>query len=223
MFTALRQRAPGHSLGRIAWWYLLHFLCYLYFAPLHRYRCWGVHHIPRTGPVLLVSNHQSYFDPILVGLGGHHRQPYAMARSTLWDVKILDQIITSMNAIPVEQGTADFTSLRQCIGVLKDDHALLIFPEGERTATGETQPFATGTMLLIKRAKPVVVPVAIEGAYHVFPRHARVPHPGGRIGVMYGEPIAAEALIAMKGDAPLDLLRDRIDTMRATIRDRIDL
>ncbi len=223
MLTALRRRAPGHSLGRIVGWYFLHFLTYLYFAPFHRYRCWGVHHIPRTGPVLLVANHQSYFDPILVGLGAHHRQAYAMARATLWDTPGLDKIITAMNAIPVAQGEGDIGSLRRCIEVLKTGHGLLIFPEGERTATGDTQPFATGTMLLIKRARPLVVPVAIEGAYEVFPRHAKWPRPGPRIGVMYGEPIPAQELIALKGDTPLELLRDRIDAMRATIRERINL
>ena len=218
---SIRARQPGRSLGRIAWWHLLHALCYAWFAPLYQYRAWGIHHVPRTGPVLLVSNHQSFLDPIAVGLGAHHRQFYAMARTTLWDTRWLGWLIGSLNAVPVDQGGSDVRAMRQCLGVLNQNHALLVFPEGARTMDGRTHPFQTGTMLLIKRARPIVVPVAIEGAYGIWRRGMRLPKLTGRVGVMYGSPIEPDELLSRTPREALDLLQARIEAMRKTIGRRM--
>ncbi len=142
--ASLRARQPGASVGRILWWYGLHCLCYLWMGSCFRYRAWGLNHIPRTGPVLFVSNHQSYLDPILVGLGSHRRQFYAMARSTLFHQPAFAWLIRSLNAVPVERGTADMAAMRRSIGVLQRGHALLVFPEGTRTADGSIGPFQHG-------------------------------------------------------------------------------
>lgn len=210
----LRRRQPGSPLWRIAFWHVMHFLCFVWFLPAYRYRAWGVQNIPETGPVLLVSNHQSFFDPILVGLGGHRRQFAAMARSTLFDHPVFAWLIRMLNAIPVEQGAGDMAAMRKCIEVLKQDHALLIFPEGARTLTGRTEAFETGTMLLIKRAKPMVLPVAVEGAFEAWPRNRKAPRLCGKMGTMYGKPIPAETLLAMKPADALKLLEDRVESMR---------
>ena len=192
------SRQPGGPWWRIAWWHFLHFLCYVWFFLCYRFRGWQVHNVPRTGPVLLVSNHQSFLDPIVVGLAAHHRQFYAMARATLFDHPLFSWLIRSLNAVPVEQGEGDIKAMRACIDVLKRQHALLVFPEGSRSDDGMTQDFLPGTMLLIKRARPQVVPVALQGPFDVWPHFRTAPKPFGRIGVIYGEPIAAETLIAMK-------------------------
>jgi len=218
MFEALRQRQPGQPIRRILWWHFLHLWCWLYFAPMYRYRAFGTHHIPRTGPVLLLPNHQSLFDPILVGLAAHHRQFAAMARKGLFDNPVFGWLIRSLNAISIDQEASDIRAMRQCIEALKAGQALLVYPEGARTYSGETQPFETGTMLLIKRAKPTVVPVAIEGAYDVWPRTRKRPRPWGRMHVMYGEPIPAETLTAMKPEQALEHLRDTVERMRLELR-----
>ena len=179
---ALHQRQLGAPLWRIAWWYLLHLLCFAWFVPVYRYRAWGINRIPRTGPLLFVSNHQSFFDPIVVGLAGHRRQFWSLARSTLFNYGVFSWLIRSLNAIPVVQGAGDLPAIRTCIDVLARGHALLVFPEGARTLDGTTGRFQTGTMLLIKRARPTVVPVAIEGGFAVWPRGRALPRAAGRIG-----------------------------------------
>ncbi len=220
MFDGLRGRQPGAGVARILWWHLLHLLCYLWFLPCYRYQCWFVRRVPDHGPVLLVSNHQSFLDPIIVGLGTHHRQFYAMARSSLWRTRWLAPIIDSLNAVPVERGEADMAAMRVCITQLKAGHAMLIFPEGTRSQDGSTQPFAPGTMLMIRRSLPQVVPVAIEGAFDVWPRRRRLPRPFGRIGMMVGEPIDAQTLIAM-GPAATEHLREKVEAMRQQIREML--
>ena len=221
MFATLRARQPGHSLWRIGWWYLLHFVCFISCGLVYRHRVWGTHRIPRHGPVLFVANHQSFLDPILVGLGGHRRQFYGMARETLWHNRILGLLMNSLNAIPVDQTKGDTAAMRRCIDVLRRSHALLVFPEGARTFDGQLVPFARGIMVLIKRAKPTVVPVAIEGAYRVWPRTRKLPRPFGCIGVMFGEPVLSEQLMAAGSERALELLRWRVDTMRYVIRARL--
>lgn len=203
-------------------WQVMHLICFVYFVPAYRFRAWGVKHVPMEGPVLLVSNHQSFFDPVINGLPLARRRFSALARKTLFKNRLFAWLIQGLNAIPVDQeNPGDLKAMRQCVDVLKRGQMLLIYPEGARTLTGRTEPFQIGTMLLIKRAKPTVVPVAIEGAYLVWPRARHVPRPTGRIGVMYGEPIAAETLLAMKPDEALTLLQDRVETMRREVAARI--
>jgi 1-acyl-sn-glycerol-3-phosphate acyltransferase len=206
-------------------WRLLHLLCFLYFVPAYRFRAWGVQHVPLTGATLLVANHQSFLDPIVGGLPLSRRRFVALARKTLWDSRCVGWLITRLNAIPVDQngvdgGGGDLKAMRACLDVLGRGDALVIYPEGARTLTGEVQRFHTGSMLLVKRAKPTVVPVAIEGAFEAWPRLRRFPRPTGRIGVMFGEPIPAEELVKLKPDDALAQLRDRIEQMRQDIARR---
>jgi len=221
MLKRLRQRQPGHRLARIAWWHFCHMLCVVWFYTCYRFRFFGQDNIPRTGPVLLVSNHQSMLDPIIVGLGSSHRQFYALARATLWDTKWLGRIMDSLNAIPVDQDKPDASTMKHCIEVLKQNHALLVFPEGARTLSGETEPFEPGTMLIIKRAKPIVVPVALDGAYDAWPRTKKRPKLFGRIACVYGEPIEAEDLLSVKPAEALETLRKKVESLRLELADSI--
>ena len=222
MFASLRARQPGKPLHRILWWHVLHFLCFVWVAPCYRYRAWGIENVPPRGPVLLVSNHQSFLDPILVGLGAHHRQFYAMARSSLFRHPFFGGLIRSINAVPIERGASDMAAMRLCIDVLKQGHALLVFPEGTRTGNGTTGRFATGAMLLIKRSGATVVPVGIEGAFAVWPRWRKGPRLSGRIGVAYGEPIEAASLLALPADEATEHLRQTVERLRLGVAGRLD-
>jgi 1-acyl-sn-glycerol-3-phosphate acyltransferase len=220
MIAALRDRQPGAPVRRILWWHLLHLLCFYLVGPLYRYRAWGFARVPRTGPVLLLCNHQSFLDPILVGLSVHHRQFYGLARSSLFR-RGFGWLIRSINAIAIDRGESDISAMRRCIDVLQQGHALLIFPEGTRTPDGTAKEFAGGLMLLIKRARPTVVPVAIEGAYDVWPKGRKLPRLSGRIGVMFGRAIPAERLLAMKSQEALERLRGEVEAMRLEVARRL--
>ena len=222
MFDAFLNRQPGQPWYRILWWHLLHFLCFIWFWSCYRYRAWGVNNIPATGPVLLVSNHQSFLDPIIVGLAAHRRQFYAMARATLWETPVLGRVIDSLNAVSVARGESDLKAMRQCLNVLKQNHALLIFPEGTRSPDGSTQLFEAGTMLLIKRSGAQVVPVAVEGAQKVWPKERKGPKFTGRLGASYGQPIDAATLAAMPAGEAIALLRDRVETLRLDLAQKLE-
>ncbi len=215
------QTTPPPSVGtrwsRVVWWYLVFTVCYVWFKACYRLRVVGTGNIPKAGPVLLLSNHESYLDPIILGLGSRSRPFYSLARATLFRNRFFAWLIYSLNAVPLDQEQADLSAMRQAVGLLRESKALMIFPEGARTLNGHIQPFEKGTMVLIKRAKPVIVPVAIHGAFDVWRRGQAKPKLWGRIAVAFGRPIQAEQVLAMGADAGLVYLRETVETMRREI------
>ncbi len=203
------------------WWCCWYTLSFLWFVLCYRWRCYGTDRLPRTGPMLLVSNHQSFFDPIIVGLGLNARPFFALARSTLWRNRPLGWMIASLNGIPIDRCEQDLGSLRRCLAVLGAGHRLLMFPEGTRTPDRAVRRLAPGLMLLIRRSQVPVVPVALEGAFDVWPRTRKLPRLTGRVAVMYGEPIPARTLVAMGPEAGLEHLRQTIETMRQELEERM--
>ncbi|MHC5081790.1 MAG: lysophospholipid acyltransferase family protein [Planctomycetota bacterium] len=89
------------------WWYgFCQFLSIVFFLLFFRYRVFGREHVPSKGPVLIASNHQSFFDPVLVGLG-LGRQIHIMAREGLFRIPGFAALIRSLNAFPLKRGAFD--------------------------------------------------------------------------------------------------------------------
>lgn len=221
-FDRLKARQPGTPLYRILWWQAYHAITFVWFVTCYRFRAYGARHVPDAGPVLLLSNHQSYLDPIIVGLGASKRQFRPLARKTLWDSAVFRALELPFNSIPVDQeSTGDLRAMKACIAALKEQHAVLVFPEGGRTPDGHVQPFQSGVMLLVKRARPLVVPVAVAGAFDAWPIGAKRPKLLGRIGCMYGKPIPAEELLALHGHDALRLLEHRVESLRVDLAERL--
>ncbi|MEL7089349.1 MAG: lysophospholipid acyltransferase family protein [Planctomycetota bacterium] len=216
-----RKRMPNRPLWRLFAWQFLQQTAKFLLKVLYRAKHFGSENIPLEGPVLMVANHQSFYDPILLGLGASKRHFYSLGRSTLYEKKWAAIMGSLTNSIPVEQGAGDVKAMKKCIEVLKDNQALMLFPEGARTMTGEVEKFETGAMLIIKRAKPQVVPVAVEGPYDIWPRGQKRPKLTGRMGIMYGDPIPAEQLTAMKAEDAMEMLRQRVVEMRQQVVERI--
>ena len=215
------SRRSDLSLRGWLWWYFLEVPLFLWLTFAYRYRYWGAQQVPDRGPVLLVANHQSFLDPVILGVAGHHRPFHSMARGTLFRHPAFGWLIRTLRAIPIDQDGADISAVRRCVNVLREGHALVVFPEGTRTLDGTTAPFAPGTMVLIKRALPMVIPVAIEGAHDVWPRNRSLPRAVGRIASMYGQPIAAETLLAMEPGGALKHLQLEVETMRRQLARRL--
>jgi len=133
------------------------------FRILHRER------MIQTGPVILASNHQSYFDPPLAG-NVSDRAIYFLARRSLLNVPVLGWLLPKLNVIPVDQEGVDRSALKGIIKVLKQSECALVFPEGSRTFDGELLPAQPGIGLIIARTLAPVVPMRIFGAHEVLPR-----------------------------------------------------
>ena len=159
------------------------------------FRATGRHHLPATGPALIVSNHQSFLDPVLIGAAANRRLTY-LARDTLFDNRVLGRVIRHYGAVPIDRGFGK-EGLQSVLRLLDEGRAVLMFPEGERTHTGELQPLKPGVSLLIKRVKCPIIPAAVAGVFDAWPRSRPWPTPGplvvpdaGRsIAVGFGPPI----------------------------------
>jgi 1-acyl-sn-glycerol-3-phosphate acyltransferase len=157
---------------------------------------WG--NLPRTGPVLLVSNHQSMFDPVLVGLASRRYLSY-LARGNLFTQPVLAPLIRSLNAIPIDRAMGK-DGIQAVLASLDHGRAVLMFPEGERTHTGAVQPLKAGVSLLVRRVTCPIVPVGVAGAFAAWSRFMKLPRPSplwlppgpSTIAVSVGEPLPAD-------------------------------
>ena len=139
-------------------------------------RVTGRHNYPKSGPVLIVSNHQSFVDPPAVGVA-YERHVVFLARKTLFDNPGFGPLISSLNALPVDQNGMAKDGLKAILAKLEAGHPVLVFPEGARTEEGPMMKMMPGISLLIKRARCPIVPVGISGAYEAWPRWRKLPMP----------------------------------------------
>lgn len=137
------------------------------------FRFEGGRNIPRTGPALLISNHESFLDPVAIGLTTHRHLHY-LARKTLF-VGAFGNFLTRVNCVPVDQDGVAKEGLKTIIHLLGEGKAVLVFPEGERTLSGDILEFKPGIQLIIRKTRPPIVPVGIAGAYDAFPRSKPFP------------------------------------------------
>jgi len=213
------RRAPGWSRPHVAWWTFCSMLTLIYFKLVHRIRLEGREHVAPTGPMIYASNHQSHFDPCIVGLLTRDRLLSAIARASLFGHPIAAWLFRSLGGIPIERGgTSGRAALEAAIGELEAGRTVLIYPEGTRSTDGRVGAFNKGIMLLARRSRVPIVPIALEGASDVWPKGAGRPRFGGRIAARAAEPIDPETFLAGDADASLESLRRTIETMRLELR-----
>ena len=164
----------------------------------------------------MVSNHQSYLDPIFCGALIERRSIF-MARESLFTNWFFGPLITSVNAIPVKVGEPDISTMRKVIERLKQGGGVTLFPEGTRTHDGKITPFKPGLGLLSRRGKSPIVPVVIDGAFECWPRHKKLFSPGP-IRVTYGKPITVEKVKDMGDKKLAELLTETLRKMQTESR-----
>ncbi len=218
----LRARDPGQPLWRIIVYRFSQMVVEWAVVLFYRYRVFGQGYVPRIGPLLIVSNHQSHLDPPLVGVAVRHRHIVPLARIGLFKNRLFGALIRLYNAIALKQDESDTAAMRRAVAELNTGRAVVIFAEGARTPDGAVHPFKSGIWLLLKRAKCPVLPVAIEGAYDVWPRRRTLPRLfGGRVAVKIGAPIPYEKLAGMDAREGLAMLEAQIDSMRLELREHL--
>jgi len=175
-------------------------------------RSYGRDNIPKTGPFVLISNHQSYLDPILCGIPLNRRVSF-LARESLFNNRFFSCMISSVGTIPVKLGEGDISAIRKAIDILKQGRGVCLFPEGTRTRDGKIAPFKPGFGLLCRRGKAAVVPVVIDGAFECWPRHKRL-FSSGSIAVSYGKAIPAERVKNMSNEKLAEVLTETLRRMQ---------
>lgn len=151
----------------------------------------GHEHIPRSGPVIIVSNHISYLDPPLMGSAVRRTVAYMAKKELFTGNKLLAWACRRLEAFPVQQGKMDREALRLAQERLDRNWMIGIFPEGHRSETDSLQPFQQGMAMIALRSKAPVVPCGFTGTFHMLPPHSsriRKSH----IEVHFGPPLDLE-------------------------------
>ncbi|MCC7423445.1 MAG: 1-acyl-sn-glycerol-3-phosphate acyltransferase [Planctomycetaceae bacterium] len=176
-----------------------------------RYRVRGLEHIPAAGGGLILVNHQSFLDPLLVGLP-LSRPISFVARDNLFHIPVIGWILRKTYVMPINREAASTASIREAVGRIRHGFLVGIFPEGTRSDTAEVGPFKPGFLALLRRSNRPVYPVGIAGGNDVMPRGPLRLRPR-RICVVFGTPLETDELerISAAGDAALiGELRERV-------------
>lgn len=152
----------------------------------------GVEHLPRSGPFILVTNHCSNVDPLMMGWASGHqigRVVHFMAKIEMRSWPIVGWLATQAGVYFVRRGERDRAAQQFSLDALADGRPIAIFPEGTRSRTGRLREGKPGTTLIAMRSGAPLVPAAISGTHRIFPNGARFPR-ASRVRIRIGEPFS---------------------------------
>jgi 1-acyl-sn-glycerol-3-phosphate acyltransferase len=129
----------------------------------------GIENIPKNGPAVLMPNHSSFLDSIIL-VPFSPRKIWFMAKNSEYRSGIHKFLMGIAGSFPVRRYTTDFQAVRNAVRVVQAGHVLGIFPEGERCWDNRLLPYKIGTIRLILALGLDVIPVGISGAYALMPR-----------------------------------------------------
>lgn len=158
--------------------------------------------VPRTGAVILASNHASSADPVLIGafLNQQLGRPLNwLGKRELFDFPLTGWLARQGGIHPVDRDAADLEAFRSAMRVLDAGQILAVFPEGTRSRDGGLQHVREGVGMLALRSGAPVLPVAVVDSDLMWPRGRLLPRFGKRVTVRYGAPFSVQEELAKLG------------------------
>jgi 1-acyl-sn-glycerol-3-phosphate acyltransferase len=137
----------------------------------------GLEHLPTEGPVLLAGNHDSYWDPVAIGIAGlPRRQICALAKSSMWKIPGLSKVLDGMGQIPIDRGAGDNRAMDRAIEELRGGACIGVFPEGTRSLGRPLRARSGFGRLADAVPEATLVCAAVEGTVDIprFPKRPRV-------------------------------------------------
>jgi len=165
-----------------------------FFKLYFRWRVYGVENVPKSGPLILASNHASFLDPPLVG-SALPREINYLARDTLFRFPVIGWLLREVNAVPVDREGGGAAGLKAILDRLLAGNGIILFPEGTRTIDGNLQKPRAGIGLTVIKSDAPVVPVRIFGTYEALGKRDKFPRPH-KVSVIFGQPLDFSAFRA---------------------------
>jgi 1-acyl-sn-glycerol-3-phosphate acyltransferase len=198
--------------------YFIRMIMWLAAQASYRLRVTGREHIPESGPALILANHVSFIDWMLLGAASIRPLRFVMYKP-FYDIRVLRPILRWAGAIPITPRHEDEDCYREAIAAiiqaLRDGELVLVFPEGKLSDSGELQTFRTGFERVLAEVPVPVIPAALHGLWGSFfsrrwGRAMRKPFARvySRVGVEFDRPLAPE-------DATAEVLQQHIGAMLA--------
>lgn len=178
----------------------------------YRYKFINNNSIPHEGAYIIASNHMSFSDPVLLGLG-QRRRLFFMAKQELFKNKFFAGLIRALGAFPVERGAGDGKAIKTGEDLIKEGNVMTIFIEGGRTKTGEFMRPRSGCALVAQQMQVPVIPACITITGNPKYRFAK------RI-IHFGDPLTPQQLgLTPDGDRrqlknATNMIMDEIKKMR---------
>jgi len=201
----VQSSLPLHPLVKHPWighlWLCLAYMVVkLFFRLCCHVRIEGSEHIPSQGGVVLVSNHISAFDTLLLPYSVLAIQGmqiiWAPAKAELFRTRLIGCLLTSLGVFPVRRGQHDRQAMRRMMAHMRTDKVML-FPEGTRSHDGRLQDGKRTVGKLIYAARPVVIPAAISGTKRILPHLKSLFHGRAPVCVHYGKPVDLQHYYAL--------------------------
>jgi 1-acyl-sn-glycerol-3-phosphate acyltransferase len=163
--TAFRERSLHKGVNPIVYW-VLRAMLVPFFLVYFRMQRIGREHLPRTGPLLLASNHRSFLDPFVIGTLVR-RPVYYMAKRELFEKRGQAWILNALGAFPVDRGAGDGDAMATAREILERGDCVVVFPEGTRTRPGPLGDPRRGVGRLALETGAPVAPVSVIGTEDV--------------------------------------------------------
>jgi 1-acyl-sn-glycerol-3-phosphate acyltransferase len=150
----------------------------------------GLEHLPRSGPFIVVANHCSNLDPLMMGWATGHqvgRVVHFMAKIEMRGWPIIGWLATQSGVYFVRRGEGDRAAQRFSLDALAAGKPIAIFPEGTRSRNGHLKAGKAGAALIAMRSGAPIVPAGVSGTHRIFPGRSRWPRPSRAV-IRFGEP-----------------------------------
>ncbi|AMM24336.1 MFS transporter [Variovorax sp. PAMC 28711] len=227
LFTGIANALVAFYIFMLVPEYLLRFVSWVLSRFVYRFKVNGDEHIPTEGAAILICNHVSFIDAVLL-MAASPRPIRFLMDHQIFKVPVLGWLFKLAKAIPIapqkEDPAAYEAAFAQAVGVLREGDLLAIFPEGALTRDGELQPFRGGVMKIVEMARSQgieapLVPMALNNLWGSY--FSRIEVRGGKnvamarpfrrgffssVGLNVGSPIAP-------AEAQPDLLRQRVSAL----------
>lgn len=149
----------------------------------------GTENIPSEGNLIIAANHKSNLDPIFVASAvDKKRKMTAIAKEELFKNKILAKILNKVEIIPINRQNPGLGTIKRILKYIKNDYAIVMFPEGTRSKTDDFNNAKAGLSLFATKAKAEIVPCTIYSSYKLF-KPAKI---------YFGKPISLEEYYKQK-------------------------